>query len=67
VFFSYRGSTPFIREASDGVVSVSSELPLTVQLRAQRVLGFNEDHMSILRSADVSAELNAALAEAANE
>jgi pimeloyl-ACP methyl ester carboxylesterase len=67
LFFSYQGSTPFIREASDGVVSVASELPLVVQQRAKRVLGFSEDHMSILRSADVSAELNAVLARATDK
>jgi hypothetical protein len=62
VFFSYRGSTPFIREASDGVVAVASELPLAIQRRARRVVGFNEDHMSILKSADVAVELNTILA-----
>jgi pimeloyl-ACP methyl ester carboxylesterase len=65
LFFSYQGSTPFIRGASDGVVAVASELPLAVQRRAKRVLGFSEDHMSILRSEDVSKELNGVLDEAA--
>ena len=65
LFFSYQGSTPFIREASDGVVAVASELHLPIQRRAKRMLGFSEDHVSILRSSEVSTELNGILAEAA--
>ena len=46
-------------------VTVASELHLPIQRRAKRMLGFSEDHVSILRSSEVSTELNGILAEAA--
>src|SRR5262249_55022557 len=50
LFFSYQGSSMVIRETSDNVVAVSSQLPLVQQRQATSVLGFNENHMSILTS-----------------
>ncbi|MCK5942147.1 MAG: alpha/beta fold hydrolase [Planctomycetes bacterium] len=44
MLFSYRG------DDDDGVISFESQLPLHVQLQADRVLGLHEDHHSILKS-----------------
>jgi pimeloyl-ACP methyl ester carboxylesterase len=62
LFFSYQGSSMVIREASDNIVAVSSQLPLALQRQATSVLGFNENHMSILTSEAVATELNRILA-----
>lgn len=64
LFFSYRGGSAIVGEANDGAVAVSSELAMPVQRQASRVVGFDETHRSILRSAEVSAELNAILLRA---
>ena len=56
------GRSALIGEASDDIVALSSELPLEIQREATRVLGFDENHQSILDSEDVSAALNEALA-----
>jgi pimeloyl-ACP methyl ester carboxylesterase len=61
LFFSYRGRGG---EANDGTVTVSSELAMPIQRQAFRVLGFDEDHMSILGSREVAEQLNAILARA---
>jgi hypothetical protein len=56
LYFSYRGGT-----GSDGTVSLRSQLNPRVQLGAARVLGFDEDHESMLGSAAVRDALNQAL------
>jgi pimeloyl-ACP methyl ester carboxylesterase len=48
--------------SSDGVVAVSSELRPEAQDEARSLRGFDEDHTSILRSAEVAAYLNGILA-----
>jgi pimeloyl-ACP methyl ester carboxylesterase len=48
----------------DGTVSLSSMLAPRIQLSAEKVRGFFEDHESILASAEVVAEVNASLATA---
>jgi pimeloyl-ACP methyl ester carboxylesterase len=58
LFFSYRGDSALIGETNDEVVAVSSELPLALQREATTVLGFDEDHQSILRSEEVSDALD---------
>ena len=50
--------------ASDGVVAVSSELPLHVQEAADKVYGFNHSHVGILNAPEVSALVNSLLAGA---
>ena len=64
LLFSYRGGGAFGGESNDGSVAVSSELSLPIQRQAARVMGFNETHTSILRSADVAAQLNTILTRA---
>jgi Putative serine esterase (DUF676) len=64
LFFSYQGRSPTLGNvASDGVVAVSSELPLHVQEHARRVYGFDHSHVGILSAPEVSALLNSLLAE----
>jgi len=63
LLFSYAGRA-LLEEANDGVVALSSELALPAQRAAKNVYGFDESHMSILRSAEVSQTLNTLLANA---
>ncbi|HVN86616.1 MAG TPA: alpha/beta hydrolase [Candidatus Binatia bacterium] len=65
LFFSYRGGTGLGGEANDGTVTVASELSMPIQRQAVRVMGFNEDHDSILTNPDLAAQLNAILARVA--
>lgn len=60
LFFSYRGASLF-GQANDGVVTLSSQLAPAFQRQATRVMGFDETHTGILRSARVAAELAALL------
>ncbi|MCP3852990.1 MAG: hypothetical protein GY694_22595 [Gammaproteobacteria bacterium] len=46
---------------SDGVISIESQLRLTVQQQIKFIRGFNEDHSSILESAEVSHVVNSLL------
>jgi pimeloyl-ACP methyl ester carboxylesterase len=61
LFFSYRGHSMVLHEANDGVVPVASELAMSAQQAAVKVWGFDESHVSILRSAAVSETLNGVL------
>ena len=47
--------------ADDGSVLLSSQLDVQVQQGAEQVLGFNENHTSILESAEVTEVVNAFL------
>ncbi len=59
LFFSYKGGRNIFSDVSnDGVVTLASQLKINVQKSAQKTLGFNEDHASILTSQDMIAELN---------
>lgn len=49
-------------EASDGAVTVASQLRDAAQRGATRVEGYNETHMSVLESATVAQRVNALLA-----
>jgi len=60
------GASLLSREASDSVVPIRSQLDPSVQSRARRVLGFDEDHTSILRSAEVAQALREFLAPLAS-
>ncbi len=51
VLFGYAGGNSS-KGPDDGVVTVASQLPVSVQERAVKVFGFHEDHMSILSSDD---------------
>ena len=64
LLFSYQGRSLMLGDvASDGVVAVSSELPLHVQEHAEKVYGFDYSHVGILSAPEVSALLNSLLAE----
>ena len=60
LFFSYRHSG--MGEATDGVVTVASQLRPDAQHGAVRVEGYNETHMGVLEAKAVSERLNALLA-----
>lgn len=61
LMFAFRQSGVSLGEASDGTVSLASQLRASVQQGAMRVEGFDETHMSVLDSAAVSERLNALL------
>ncbi len=61
LLFSYRGGGILSGEANDGTVTVSSQLAMPIQRQAARVMGFDENHTSILESREVAAQLNAIL------
>jgi pimeloyl-ACP methyl ester carboxylesterase len=61
LFFSYRDGGMLSGEANDGTVTVSSELAMPIQRQAARVMGFDENHTSILESREVAVQLNAIL------
>jgi pimeloyl-ACP methyl ester carboxylesterase len=66
LFFTFRqGGGLFSAEANDGVVTVASQLRPEAQERAARVEGFNETHMGILESKEVSQTVNNLLAKLA--
>lgn len=56
LLFSYQHSG--MGEASDGVVTVASQLRAAAQKGAARVEGFNETHMSVLEASAVSERIN---------
>lgn len=61
LLFGFRGRGG--RSPNDGTVTVASQLAMPIQLQADRVIGFDETHTSILRSAEVADRLNEILAE----
>ena len=59
LFFAYKGKNSLILDSSnDGVISLSSQLFEKAQEKASLVYGFNETHVSILRSELLSLYLN---------
>jgi pimeloyl-ACP methyl ester carboxylesterase len=63
LLFSFRDSGVFGGEASDGTVTVASQLRAAAQNGAVRVEGFNETHMSVLEASAVSERLNELLSQ----
>jgi pimeloyl-ACP methyl ester carboxylesterase len=61
LLFTFRQGGVSLGEASDGTVTVASQLRPAAQQGATRVEGYNETHMSVLESAAVSARLNSLL------
>jgi len=61
MLISYRNTSSFSRDSSDGVIPLKSQFRLEAQRQAVTVRGFDEDHVSILDSADVHTEVNLAL------
>ena len=59
LFFAYKGKNSLILDSSnDGVISLSSQLFEKAQEKASLVYGFNETHVSILKSELLSLYLN---------
>jgi len=62
LFFSHRATrlinNNLLSENSDGIVAISSQLPIYVQDRAETIIGFDEDHTSILKSKELINRLN---------
>jgi len=65
LFFTFRNDGMTFGEASDGTVSLASQLRAEAQKQAARVEGFNETHMSVLESKEMSVRLNTLLGSAA--
>ena len=57
LLFSYRGDCRFFLENNDGTVEISSQLDMRAQREARRIYGFDEDHGSILTSAETLAQI----------
>jgi hypothetical protein len=57
LFFSYRGDCSLFLENNDGTVELASELDIRAQREARRIYGYDEDHGSILASAEAIAQL----------
>jgi len=62
VFFTFRRDGMAFGEASDGAVTLASQLRAEAQQRALRVEGLNETHVGVLESEEMSERLNALLA-----
>jgi pimeloyl-ACP methyl ester carboxylesterase len=58
LMFTFRQEGMSLGEASDGTVTVASQLRLAAQRGAARVEGYNETHMSVLESPALAARLN---------
>ena len=59
LLFSYQGKPSFLNDANnDGTVTLWSQLHLPAQLEAAKVIGFDEDHTSILNAEKVHQTLN---------
>lgn len=64
LLFGHRGGYSLLRPTSDGTITLASQLRDQAQAGAQLVLGFDEDHDSILRAPAVLARLDQLLAAA---
>lgn len=60
--FGHRGGYSLLRPNTDGTVTLASQLRPEAQAQARRVLGFDEDHMSILAAAPVGKLIDGLLA-----
>jgi hypothetical protein len=58
LLFTFKQGSATFGEANDGVVAVASQLSREAQRDAARLYGFNETHMGVLQSEEVSALLN---------
>lgn len=62
LLFTYNQGSVSLGEANDGTVTLASQLLREAQSQAARLYGFNETHMGVLESEEVSALLNELLA-----
>lgn len=63
LLFGHRGNRNPLRPNNDGVVTLATQLDPRAQAEANMVVGFEEDHGSILASERVAAVLNSMLAQ----
>lgn len=61
LLFGHRGAPGLWRPNNDGTVTLASQLRRAAQEEARLVFGFDEDHVGILESAQVAAQLQALL------
>jgi pimeloyl-ACP methyl ester carboxylesterase len=61
LFFGHKGDRNPFRSNNDGTISLASLLDLRSQSDAKMIIGFNEDHDSILCSKEVQIKYNAIL------
>jgi pimeloyl-ACP methyl ester carboxylesterase len=59
LLFGHKGGGSFFRQNNDNTVTLESMLDPRAQADALKVMGFNEDHISILNSADVMTQYKA--------
>lgn len=57
LLFGHRGGYNMLRPTTDGTVTLASQLRTAAQLEARLVMGFDEDHTSILASPEVFAQV----------
>jgi len=62
LLFGHRGGYNLLRPTSDGTITLASQLRPEAQAGARLVMGFDEDHVSILSSSAVLAQLERTLA-----
>jgi pimeloyl-ACP methyl ester carboxylesterase len=67
LLFGYRGGYSLWRPNHDGTVTLASQLRREAQQEAKAVVGFDDDHASILRSPQVAAQLRTLLEAGADE
>jgi pimeloyl-ACP methyl ester carboxylesterase len=64
LIFTFKQGSMSLGEANDGTVTLASQLRREAQRDATRLYGFDETHMGVLESAEVSALVNQLLAGA---
>jgi pimeloyl-ACP methyl ester carboxylesterase len=61
LYFGHKGGYSLMRPTTDGTVTLASQLRMPAQAEARLVVGFDEDHTSILGSPQMTAQLGALL------
>ena len=56
--FGYNSGELFNTKSNDGVINLSSQLSRPAQLHASQILGYNENHLSILDNDDLFEDLS---------
>nr|WP_253656727.1 hypothetical protein [Vibrio splendidus] len=56
--FGYNSGDLFNTKSNDGVINLSSQLSRPAQLHASQILGYDEDHTSILDNDDLFEDLS---------
>ena len=56
--FGYNSGELFNTNSNDGVISLSSQLSRPAQLNAEQILGYDENHLSILDNDDLFEDLS---------